>query len=208
MKTLQTASLIAAIITTGITAGVLAAFAFAVMPGIRGTDDRVFVDVMNRMNTAILNGWFLTAFMGGLVFSGVALALHWRGDGRPAVPWIIAGLGLYLVMFIITRVINVPLNDKLLAAGKSSTGLSDLVAARNDFEGPWVAWNIIRTVANTAALGVLVYALVVFGRSTADAADQPEVAARHAVSINQTDAAWAPPASDGDLLVQLGGPAT
>lgn len=207
MKTLHTISLIAATITTGITAGVLAAFALSVMPGIRGTDDRVFVDVMNRMNTAILNGWFMTAFLGGLVFSGVALILHWRGDARPGVPWIIAGLGLYLVMFIITRAINVPLNDKLLAAGKSSTGLSDLVAARNDFEGPWVVWNILRTVANTAALGCLVYALIVFGRSTATAADQSERAARPAESVSQTDAPWVPLASDGNLLVKVGGPA-
>jgi uncharacterized membrane protein len=207
MKTLQAASLIAATVTTGITAGVLAAFAFSVMPGIRGTDDRVFVDVMNRMNNAILNGWFLTAFMGGLIFSGAALVLHWRGDGRPALPWIIAGLGLYLVMFIITRAINVPLNDKLLAAGKSSSRLSDFVAARNDFEGRWVTWNIIRTVANTAALGCLVYALVVFGRSTAKVADPSVLAAREGVAVTQTDPAWAPPASDGRLLVDVGGPA-
>lgn len=203
MKTLQTISLIAATITTGITAGVLAAFAISVMPGIRGTDDRVFVDVMNRMNNAILNGWFLTAFMGGLVFSGIALVLHLRGDGRPALPWIAAGLGLYLVMFIITNAINVPLNDKLIAAGKSSTQVSDFVAARNNFEGKWVAWNIIRTVANTAALGCLVYALVVFGRSTAKPDDQPTMAARQAAAVTQTDSTWAPPTSDGKLLVEV-----
>ncbi len=201
MKTLQTISLIAATITTGITAGVLAAFAISVMPGIRGTDDRVFVDVMNRMNNAILNGWFMAAFMGGVIFSGIAVVLHWRGDGRPALPWIIAGLGLYLVMFIITTAINVPLNDKLLAAGKSSSRLSDFVAARNDFEGRWVAWNIIRTVANTAALGCLVYALVVFGRSTAKVADPPDLAARQGVAVTQLDPTWAPPATDGELLV-------
>jgi len=206
MKTLQAVSLIAATITTGITAGVLAAFAFSVMPGIRGTDDRVFVDVMNRMNTAILNGWFMTAFMGGLVFSAIALVLHWRGDGRPALPWIIAGLGLYLVMFIITSAINVPLNDKLIAAGKSSTRVSDFVAARNDFEGRWVTWNIIRTVANTAALGCLVYALVVFGRSTAKVADPPTLAARHSVAVTQMDTTWAPPSADGKVLVKVGAP--
>lgn len=203
MKTLQTISLIAATITTGITAGVLAAFAIAVMPGIRGTDDRVFVDVMNRMNNAILNPFFMTAFMGGVVFSGVALVLHLRGDGRPALPWIIAGLGLYLVMFIITTAINVPLNDKLIAAGKSSTRLSDFVAARNNFEGKWVAWNIIRTVANTAALGCLGYALLVFGRSTAKPVDQPTMAVRPAAAVTQVDTTWAPPTSDGKLLVEV-----
>ena len=198
MRILQTATLTAATITTGVTAGVLAAFAFSVMPGLHGTDDRVFVDTMNRMNAAIINGWFMTAFVGGLLFTAAALLLHLRGSARAALPWIIAGLALYLVMFIITSAINVPLNDKLALAGKPGQTI-DLAAARDRFEGPWVVWNVIRTVANTAALGFLGYALIVFGRSTSDAESRPETT-HPAIAAPTT---WLPPPPSQDVVTAL-----
>jgi uncharacterized membrane protein len=110
----------------------------------------------------------------------------WKGGVRPAVPWIVAGLALYVVMLGITGGINIPLNDKLATFGKPG-GLTDVAAARDDFEGPWVVWNIIRTVANVAAFGCLGYALVVLGRGTARL-DDP------ATSLERSTTAWAPPA--------------
>ena len=92
--------------------------------------------------------------------------MHWRDDDRSALPWIIAGLALYLVMFIITGRINIPLNNELMPPvirGASPT--STLCAVR--FEDKWVAWNIVRTIANVAACCCLAYALIVSGRSTA-----------------------------------------
>jgi hypothetical protein len=35
---------------------------------------------------------------------------------------------------------------------------------RDDFVTPWVAWNIVRTLASTAAFGSLAWALVLRGR--------------------------------------------
>jgi hypothetical protein len=43
---------------------------------------------------------------------------------------------------------NVPLNDELGDAG-SPDRIADLAAVRDDFEDPWVAWNIVRTVVST-----------------------------------------------------------
>ena len=100
-------------------------------------------------------------------------------------------------MFVITMAINVPMNDKLVAAGDPSR-ISDLAAARNHFEGPWVAWNAVRTVANTAALGCLLYAPVLHGRTTGQDERLAE-AARPAVT---TTATWAPPGG-----VEMGSPA-
>jgi uncharacterized membrane protein len=78
---MKTIALLLATITTGLMSGVYASYAFSVMPGLRGADDRTFVDVMQRFNVAILNGWFLLCFLGGLVFGG------WRwccaGGPRP-----------------------------------------------------------------------------------------------------------------------------
>jgi hypothetical protein len=59
-------------------------------------------------------------------------------------------------------------NDGLVAAGDPDR-IADLAAVRDAFhETRWVAWNIVRTIATTAAFGCLVWALVIHGRATAD----------------------------------------
>lgn len=165
MQLVQTVALIAATVTSGLMAGLFAAFAYAVMPGLRGAGDRVFVDAMQRINTAIVNGWFLVSFLGALVFAGLSAVLAWGGAGRPALPWIIGGLALYLVVLIVTVTVNIPLNDQLARAGEPDH-LADPAAIRERFESTWVTWNVVRALANTAAFGCLTWALIVYGRAT------------------------------------------
>jgi uncharacterized membrane protein len=164
MRLLQTVSLIAATITTGLMAGLFAAFAYAVMPALKEAGDRTFVDTMQRINVTIVNGWFMVNFLGAVVFAALSVFLAWRGAG-PELPWIICGLALYLVMFVITAIVNVPLNDKLVVAGDPGR-ISDLAGVRERFESIWVAWNVVRALANSAAFGCFAWALVVFGRAT------------------------------------------
>jgi uncharacterized membrane protein len=45
--------------------------------------------------------------------------------------------------------------------------IADLASVRDDFEGPWVAWNIVRTLASTGALGCLATALFLHARRLA-----------------------------------------
>jgi uncharacterized membrane protein len=149
---LATAALVAAVITNGLMAGLFAAYSYAVMPGLAHTGDRTFVEAMQQTNAAILNGWFGIGFGGAVLFAAAAALLHL---GRPALPWIVAGLALYVAVLIVTFSINVPLNDALAAAG---TG--DVAGARAAFEGTWVRWNVVRAVASTAAFGCLTWALV------------------------------------------------
>jgi uncharacterized membrane protein len=145
-----TAALVAATITTGLVAGLFAAFSYAVMPGLAGTDDATFVSSMQRINTAILNPVF------GLLFGG-ALVLHLRR--APVLPWVVAGVVLYVLVLVVTMALNVPLNDRLEAAGSADPG-----AARAAFEDVWVRWNVVRSVLSVASFGCLGWALVLHGR--------------------------------------------
>src|SRR3954468_14451923 len=154
-----TATLIGATITKGLMAGLFAAYYYAVMPGLARAGDRTFVEAMQQTNAAILNGWFGICFGGALVFALAAAVLHL---GRPGLPWIVAGLVLYVAVLVITLGINVPLNDRLAAAGDPAT-LADPAAVRAAFEGVWVRWNVVRAVCSTAAFGCLVGALAVRG---------------------------------------------
>jgi uncharacterized membrane protein len=155
--------LVAATITAGLMAGLFAAFSYAIMPGLAKAGDAAFVDGMQRINVAILNGWFGICFGGALVFSVLAAVLHLGADRRPVLPWVVAGAALYLVVLIVTFAVNVPLNDQLNAAGDPSR-IPDLHAVRERFEAVWVRWNVVRTVACTLAFGCLAWALVLHGK--------------------------------------------
>jgi uncharacterized membrane protein len=157
------AALVAATLTAGLMAGLFAAFSYAVMPGLGKASDLAFVDGMQRINVAILNGWFGLCFGGALVFSVLAAVLHAGAGRRSVLPWIIAGAALYVVGLAVTFALNVPLNDRLEAAGDPAR-IPDLQAVREQFEAAWVRWNVVRTLACTAAFGCLAWALVLHGR--------------------------------------------
>ncbi|MBG0816878.1 DUF1772 domain-containing protein [Planomonospora sp. ID82291] len=154
---LRVAVLIGATVSTGLMAGLFYAFAVAVMPGLGRAGDRTFVEAMQRINAAILNGWFAAAFAGAALLTAAAGLLHL---GRPALPWIGAAFVLYGVALAVTFSMNVPLNDALDAAGEPGR-IPDLGAVRERFEAVWVRWNVVRALACTVALACLSWALTV-----------------------------------------------
>lgn len=162
MRTLQTVTMFAGTLANGLMAGLFAGFAYSVMPGLGRSSDRTMIEAMQNINKAIVNGWFMMLFMGSIPLLILAALLAWRGHGRPVLPWIIAALALYLVAFLITSGVNVPLNDQLAKAGEPHH-IHDLAAVRSDFEGKWVAWNIVRAILHTAAFGCLAWALFAYG---------------------------------------------
>jgi uncharacterized membrane protein len=156
------AVLLAATLTMGLSAGLFFAYSCSVMPGLAKADDRTFVETMQRINVAILNGWFMLVFVGAIVLTLLAVVLQFQGGDRKLLPWLIAAAVLYTVVLVVTGAVNVPLNDQLAAAG-SLDGIPDLAAVRETFETTWVRWNTVRTVSATAGFGCLVAALVVGG---------------------------------------------
>jgi uncharacterized membrane protein len=163
MTTVRAVTLVAATITMGLVAGVFALWAHTIMPGLKKTDDHTFVAAFQALDRAIVNPWFmLTAFVGALVFTVAAAATN-RG---PVLPWILVALGLYLVAFVVTIAVHVPVNDALRAAGDPDR-IADLAAVRAKFnEARWAAWNLVRVATSVGAFGCLAWALVLYGRAT------------------------------------------
>ena len=155
MEQMRSAVLAAATLFVGLSAGVFFAYSTSVMLARRKVDDRTFVDVMQKINTAILNGWFLTAYAGALLAALAAVLLHLGGAHRAVLPWLVAATLLYAVVFVVTAAVNVPLNNQLDAAG-----LTDPAAARAAFEASWNRWNTVRTVSSAGALLTLAVALL------------------------------------------------
>ncbi|MFG2354160.1 DUF1772 domain-containing protein [Streptomyces sp. NPDC048521] len=144
----------AATITTGLSAGVFYVFACAVMPALARSDDRTYVEVMRNIDTVIQNPVFFLGFLGAPALTGLAA---WRLRRTPCRPWVWAALAAYVLVLFVTVAFHIPLNNALAAQGEPS-------ALRERFEGPWVAWNVVRAVAATAGAGFLTRALTLLPR--------------------------------------------
>ncbi|MFD0552398.1 anthrone oxygenase family protein [Streptomyces rectiviolaceus] len=130
------------------------------------------------MNDAFNNPVFFASFIGALLFTAVSA---WQLRGTGSYRWVLAALVVYLVAFAITSVVNVPLNDELADAGDPAK-IADPAAVRDKFEDTWLAWNVVRTLLSTVAVGLLARALVLRGRDS-KAARRPEHSAPAAGSI-------------------------
>ncbi|AWB93227.1 DUF1772 domain-containing protein [Aeromicrobium chenweiae] len=141
-----------AVVLTGLSAGLFAAFSYAVMPGLRRTDDAVFVQAMRAVNVAILNPVFGVVLVGPTAAAVAAVVAGWDSDARW---WTVAGALLYaLGAFVVTAAVNVPRNDALAA------GTADASVLRRQFEATWVRWNHVRSVLTTAGFVCLVRAVL------------------------------------------------
>jgi uncharacterized membrane protein len=96
----------------------------------------------------ILNPAFGLVFVGAGVAVAAGVAAAWGSDARS---WLLAGLALYVLgAFVVTGVVNVPLNDSLEAGTDSAAHL------RATFEDRWVIANPVRSVLTTASFACLV----------------------------------------------------
>ncbi len=153
----------AAVIAMGLLAGLYFFSAIAVMPALTAADDRTLVDAMQQMIVKIENPAFFLVLLGAPALAAIALVQARRSGSPKTAGWIVAGLALYTVMVIVTFAIHVPLNYDLRDAGDPDR-IENLAAVRDDFVTPWVAWEIVRTLATIAAFGSLTWALVLRGR--------------------------------------------
>ena len=153
----------AAVIAMGLLAGLYFFSAIAVMPALTAADDRTLVDAMQQMIDKIENPAFFLVLLGAPVLAAVALVQARRSGSPQITGWIVAGIALYTVMVVITAAVHFPLNDDLKQAGDPDQ-IANIAQVRDDFVTPWVAWDIVRTLATIAAFASLTWALVLRGR--------------------------------------------
>ncbi|MDH3016165.1 DUF1772 domain-containing protein [Gordonia alkanivorans] len=156
MDPLQDVLVTLTVVTTGLSAGVLAGFGYAVIPGLTRAGADVAVVAMQRMNTAILNPLFAVIFGGGVVFGALGTWAAWNDGLRW---WVLAATLLTLFGIVITMTVNVPANNRLDAAADVHGTEADRVWA--EFTSVWMPWNIVRSVLTTAVVVVLVVGLLV-----------------------------------------------
>jgi uncharacterized membrane protein len=151
--------LMLSLLSVGLVAGVYFAFQVAVIPGLSRASDATYAEALNRINESIENPAFFAAFFGALVVTAIAATQQWRRGNRTAALFVLLALGLYLVGFGATIVGDIPLNEQLAAVAPAHAG-----PVIDRIRTPWLAWNVVRTLASVAALLCLGRALAVSGR--------------------------------------------
>src|SRR5262245_1174134 len=131
---MRTVTLLAATVTTGLSAGTFALYAHTVMPGLRSTDDRTFVAAFQALDRRIINPWFIAGtFFGALALTAAATIAN---RSEPSFRWILVALIAYVLVVVITVAVHVPMNDAIKAAGDPAVINVREVRARFD-ESRW-----------------------------------------------------------------------
>ncbi|MFF2092300.1 DUF1772 domain-containing protein [Paenibacillus sp. NPDC058174] len=142
---------------SGLIAGIFFAFSTFVMKALAKLPAEQGIAAMQSINTTILQTLFGLVFMGTAlisVFLGVAAWFNWSSPG--ALYMLIGSLLYLLGCFLVTGILNVPLNDALAAVKPESSEGARVWAG---YLSDWVVWNHVRTIASLAALVSFIIAI-------------------------------------------------
>jgi uncharacterized membrane protein len=145
-----TALVFAAMLGTGIAAGLFFIFSNTIMASFARLPVAQGIAAMQQINVTIINPLFRLVFMGLVVLSLVLGAKAIFGWAEAGSAWLLAGSVAYLVgCFLVTMVFNVPLNDALAAVDPASAEGAAIWAR---YLNEWLPWNHARTVACVVSL--------------------------------------------------------
>ena len=153
-------TLFAAIILTGLSAGLFYAWSVSVIPGTRKIIDITYLESMQSINRAILNPAFYLIFMGSPLVLALSTFQHFKSG---TIFWILLAATLLYVIgtFGVTIFGNVPLNDALDALDLAS--LSDIQRSefRNSYETKWNRLHWIRALFSVLAFIISLISLFI-----------------------------------------------
>lgn len=157
----KTITLFAAIVLTGLSAGLFYAWSVSVIPGTLKIQDSTYLETMQSINRGILNPRFFLIFFGGLICLGLASTLEFQ-NSKLTFYLLLGSTLIYLVGTVgITGMGNVPLNDQLEVLNLNDMNLDELSKFREHYELKWNKYHLIRTVCAVLAFALSVGALII-----------------------------------------------
>lgn len=152
MTALVPAVAFAAVIGSGLMAGLFFIFSVCIMQALSRLPPEEGVAAMNAINVVIQNPLFLTAFLGTGVLGLILVAAAFLSGGQGAYLLAAGGLSYLVGTLAVTIVFNVPLNDALAAA----RGQAAVELWQQRYLTVWLWWNHVRTLSSTGALALFV----------------------------------------------------
>lgn len=152
----------AAVIACGLIAGVFLAFSDFVMKSLFAASPAGGIEAMQLINRKVYGSVFMILLVAMLVTSAVLALYASVYMTSSAAIWISGGCALYVVgVFIVTVVVNVPMNRRLDAMNRES---AESVSYWAVYASSWTLWNHVRTIASAgAAVCFLIGCLVLSG---------------------------------------------
>lgn len=147
---------------TALMAGLFYSYSCSVNQGLAKLPDAQYLLAMQNINRAILNPVFFAAFFGTLVLLPLSAYLSHASPAGLRFWLLVAAAGVYAIgLFGITAFGNVPLNEMLDKFDIASATQPDITAMREQFEGPWNRWHLVRTIAVVFSLALVLAACIV-----------------------------------------------
>lgn len=150
---------IAAILLTGLLAGLFYGYDCSVIKGLGHLQNNAYLHAFQSINKAIQNPYFFLSFMGSLLVLPVASWFSYR-HGATSYLLLSATLLYFIGVFGVTVFCNIPLNEQLANFQISTATESEIAWMRKTFENSWNTWHRIRTVAAIAAFGLTILSLL------------------------------------------------
>ena len=153
MERIVNGTIFLAALGSGLMAGLFFIFSVCIMTALARLTPASGIAAMQSINVVILNGIFLTVFMGTAVLCLALIAAWFLGWVPSGGLYVLAGSLLYLAGIIgVTMFVNVPMNNALMAFNPDS---SEGAALWKDYLVNWTMWNHVRTIAGIGSLGLL-----------------------------------------------------
>lgn len=139
---------IAAVLLTGLAAGLFYSYACSVTGALGKLSDREYITAFQSINKIILNAWFFASFIGSFITLSLATWLSYRADIIFSFWLLLSATALYVVGVLgVTVLGNVPLNNMLERFNINTASPQELFSLRERFEASWNKLNLIRTIA-------------------------------------------------------------
>lgn len=140
-------------------AGIYYAFSTMVMMGLRRLQPAQAIAAMQSINAAVMNPWFLLAFMGSAVLAVVSVIVsivEWGDDG--AVYVLVGGLLLLAGSLVLTTTYHIPRNNALMTITPNG---ADAPERWLRYDAEWSRLNHVRAGASLAATAFYIAAIAV-----------------------------------------------
>lgn len=148
----------AALLGSGLIAGVFFAFSTFVMKALSRLSPEMGMIAMQSINITVLNLWFLGVFLGTAVVCMLLLVWSLLLWNQMDSGYLIAGCMLYLLgSLMVTAIFNVPKNEVLT---KVEALAADSESIWSNYVHEWTIWNHVRATASilaTACFGYWLY---------------------------------------------------
>lgn len=161
---IKSITLFAAILLTGLSAGLFYAWAVSVIPGTRKVLDLTYLETMQSINREILNPAFFLIFFGSLILLVISTIQQFQ-NGITFWILLVAALTYLIGTFGVTAFGNVPLNNSLDMIQLSELSSDQITDLRLHYEAKWNRLHTIRTVFSVLSFLFSLFAAFTYSKS-------------------------------------------